>query len=134
MSNGGDSNPGPPFDDALAQRLVGKYVLIGFTIEEPDGTLVRQLQIHGTVTFADRHKGIGVSLGGMRTGQEHVLPPWPAAFHEAKPGEYRLRSTGEVIVDPDYTTSWTLTRSPDSKSDPNDLPASFEPNWQYMRE
>jgi hypothetical protein len=36
------------------------------------------------------------------------LPPEPDAFDEAVPGEYRLRSTGEVVVNPAFTTSWTV--------------------------
>ncbi len=37
-----------------------------------------------------------------------TLPPVEEAFEPAPPGEYRLRTTGEVVVDPDFTTSWTV--------------------------
>jgi hypothetical protein len=95
------------FDDELAQRLIGKHVLIGITVVEHDGTFVERRQMHGDVTQADR-RGIVVRLRG--SGEEHNLPPDPSQFQEAPPGEYRLRSTGEVVIDPAYTTSWTLTR------------------------
>jgi hypothetical protein len=37
-------------------------------------------------------------------GQRVSLPP---QLQEAEPGEYRLRATGEVVVDPDYFARWT---------------------------
>jgi hypothetical protein len=37
---------------------------------------------------------------------------------EGSPGEYRLKSTGEVVADPDYMAMWTL-RSPPPKKDAN---------------
>jgi hypothetical protein len=39
------------------------------------------------------------------------LPPNTAAFMDAKPGNYRLRATGEVVTNPHVTTSWTVTQS-----------------------
>jgi len=38
------------------------------------------------------------------------LPPDLRAFRKAEPGEYRLKSSDEVVVDPDYLASWTITR------------------------
>jgi hypothetical protein len=35
------------------------------------------------------------------------------AFEAAPPGEYRLRSSGEVVVNPDYITSWVVEAPPD---------------------
>jgi hypothetical protein len=43
-----------------------------------------------------------------------TLPPHLSAFQAAKPGEYRLRATGETVENPDLTTSWTITQSPKS--------------------
>jgi hypothetical protein len=37
-----------------------------------------------------------------------TLPPEPDAFDAAGPGSYNLRN-GEVVVDPDYLTIWTVT-------------------------
>jgi hypothetical protein len=31
---------------------------------------------------------------------------------QAPVGEYRLKSTGEVVVNPDYVASWTITEPP----------------------
>jgi hypothetical protein len=39
-----------------------------------------------------------------------ILPPSLAAFELAKPGRYTLKSTGEVIDDPDVLVSWGATK------------------------
>jgi hypothetical protein len=99
----------PEFDEVKANQLIGKHVLIGITVVEHDETFVEQRQMHGDVVRADR-EAIIVRLRG--SGEEYNLPPDPSAFHPAPPGEYRLRSTGEVVLDPDFTTTWTLTQPP----------------------
>jgi hypothetical protein len=35
-------------------------------------------------------------------------------YEQASPGEYRLRSTSEVVIDPDFITTWTVTQGKDS--------------------
>lgn len=57
---------------------------------------------------ADPGEGIALRLEGARAGETYRLPPDLRAFAPAPPGEYRLRETGEVVVDPDYTTSRTI--------------------------
>jgi hypothetical protein len=37
-----------------------------------------------------------------------------AASLVARPGEYRLSSTGEVVADPDFTAAWTVTPPDDA--------------------
>ena len=37
-----------------------------------------------------------------------TLPPESDAYSPADPGEYRLHSSGEVVSDPDYLTTWTV--------------------------
>ncbi|GAB5895435.1 hypothetical protein [Mycolicibacterium mageritense] len=41
-------------------------------------------------------------------GETFTLPPAPESFSPAPPGEYRLRSTGEVVTDPDYLATRTV--------------------------
>ena len=50
--------------------------------------------------------------GRPADGEVLTLPPNPDAFTDAKPGIYRLRSTGEEVVDPDLTTVWTIREPP----------------------
>ena len=100
----------PPFDHAVARQLVGKRVLIGMTFLDRRGEIKRQDQFFGVVVRADARHGIAVSLEGQRTGETKWLPPTTAPFLSAPQGEYKLRSTGEVVVNPDYTARWTVTQ------------------------
>ena len=100
----------PAWDEEVAQSFVGKRVLIGLTYESQEGELLGQRQVHGRVTAVDEHRGIAVEVSGA--DRVFWLPPDPRALHEAPPGEYRLRSTGEVVVDPDLLTTWTVTAPP----------------------
>lgn len=102
----------PPFDHALAAELLGKHVLVGITKLDHEGNLLEQIQCHGDVIVADERDGFCFKLRGTREGEFEWLPPDTRAFVPAPPGEYRLRSTGEVVADPDYTTTWTSTAAP----------------------
>jgi hypothetical protein len=102
----------PPWDDDFARRLVGRIVLIGITQEDHRGKVIAQHQMHGKVASASRENGIEIALEGVRSGETYRLPPTTAAFRPASPGEYRLRQTGEVVIDPDYTSVWTVTSPP----------------------
>jgi len=97
----------PPWDPEFAARLIGKTLLIGVTDLDAGGSPVEQVQIHGIVVEADAHCGITISCQGDNAGRKFNLPPSLEAIVPAKPGEYRLRSTGEIVIDPDYTTTWT---------------------------
>lgn len=97
----------PQWDHARAEKLLGSTVLVGLTFEEPSGP--RQEQFYGTVMSASPNEGITLRLEGSRSGETYTLPPDLRSFFPARPGEYRLRETGEVVVDPDYTTTWTST-------------------------
>jgi hypothetical protein len=101
----------PPFDSAFARKLIGKRVLIGVTRQDRRGDSVLHEQFYGTVVSADPHRGIAVALSGSRAGETKWLPPATEPFQAASKGEYRLRSTGEVVVDPDFTAQWTMTQS-----------------------
>jgi len=106
-----DYEPGgkPEWNQDDADFLIGKYVLVGITRVAADGTVTSQEQLHGRVTKAEQNVGITIACEGTRAGETFVLPPYPKSFHLAGPGRYTLRSTSEVIEDPDMTTSWTIT-------------------------
>jgi hypothetical protein len=117
----------PSWDDARARSLLGRHVLVGLTFERPNGEVIDQVQLHGTVARVEAHHGIGIERGG--TGELFWLPPDPASFEKAAVGEYRLRSTGEVVVDPDLLSTWTITQ-PDDDALPDwrlTLRLGFEP-------
>jgi hypothetical protein len=100
----------PPWDEENAEALRGAYVIVGITTVEANGDPISQVQFHGRVTIADPERGICIALEGAHADETYWMPPQPESFQSAPPGEYRLRSTGEVITDPDFTTTWTITK------------------------
>jgi hypothetical protein len=102
----------PEWDQDEADWLIGKYVLVGITRVASDGKTVKsQDQFHGRVTKAERNVGITIACEGAAAGRDVVVPPDLRSFQLARPGRYTLRSNREVIDDPDFTTSWTITES-----------------------
>lgn len=98
------------WNTGLAEALPGKCLLVGITYVAEDGSLIEQQQFFGEVQSAHPRKGILLALQGRRTGEQYNLPPDTRSIELAAPGEYRLRSTGEVVVDPDYTVTFSLQR------------------------
>ncbi len=88
-------------------KFVGKTILIGLTYYEADGTFIEQKQLFGTIRSFDKTNGIDVELDD---GSRYQLPPDPSALQPAEPGEYRLRATGKIVIDPDFLTSFTVTK------------------------
>lgn len=93
--------------------LVGKRVLVGITILDFRGNVRAREQVHGRIDVADPNRGILIELHGSGAGKNYSLPPDLRSFEYAPPGEYRLRSTGEVVKDPDFLTTWIIDQ-PDS--------------------
>jgi hypothetical protein len=113
----------PDHDD-----LVGKTILLGLTFADSDGNIVERVQRHGVVESADPEEGVAVRLvapGQSWDGELYRLPPDLSNVSEASPGAYRLRSTGETIVDPDFISSWEI-RSPSPEDDTPEFRAARE--------
>ena len=91
------------------QHLVGTRLLVGVTIRSPDGTLLRQEQFCGRVLrVAD---GVVVVERPYAPGDPAVLPADYPAYEEAAPGRYML-ANGEIVIDPDYLTTWDVLVNP----------------------
>ena len=99
----------PDYDETRARSLVGRSVLIGLTYIDDNGEVTGQRQLHGRIIGAHEINGFEIELAGERAGEKFSLPPDTRAFIDADPGEYRLRSTGEVVVNPDLISTWTIT-------------------------
>src|ERR1700745_2867573 len=92
-------------------QYVGKQLLVGITVTSAEGEFIYQEQFHGLIVAADEG---GVVVERADNGARVSLPP---ELTKASPGEYRLRSTGEVVVNPDYLAKWALTEgSPEQKA------------------
>ena len=85
--------------------IVGKILLIGITFLDADEKLIEQIQVYGPVLRVDPN-GIVICRNG--THREFTIPADIHNLSTAKSGEYRLRSTGEIVADPDYLSSWTV--------------------------
>jgi hypothetical protein len=93
--------------------LIGKYVLIGITRLDKRGQPKDQLQFLGDVTkIARENNSICIAL--RPDGKEYKVPLDLRAFKPAAPGDYRLRSTGEVVVNPDFIATWIVQEGKDS--------------------
>jgi hypothetical protein len=100
----------PPFDHAFARELIGKLILVNLTIQDRNGEQKRYEQFHGVVTRTDAYDGVYLALKGLREGETKWLPPATHVYTAARKGEYRLQDTGEIVIDPDFTTQWIVTQ------------------------
>lgn len=84
------------------KNLIGKVLLVGITYNDKNGNVKERKQFWGTVTEADEKK----ILIEQKNGEIFSVPPDLRAIEPAPKGEYRLHSTGEVVSDPDFLTTW----------------------------
>lgn len=91
------------------EEYIGKHLLAGLTYVDHTDTVTHQVQLHGTIT---RITDEGIFVEQANGEGEFSLPPDVESLKPAKPGECRLRSTGEVVVNPDYVSSWTINAPP----------------------
>jgi hypothetical protein len=95
-------------DQELAASYIGKHLLVGITYLDHEDNFIEQKQFHGNIVRINEPEGIVIRLHD--SDQEYKLPPDLNALQEAPKGEYRLRATGEIVVDPDLLTTWTLNK------------------------
>jgi hypothetical protein len=103
----GEATPPALITEAEAVAIVGKRVLVGLTYVDADQNPLRLVQHHGVIVRANRKEGIVMKL---KNGDEFALPPVFQYLKQAPPGEYRLRSTGEIVMDPDFTVTFTVNQ------------------------
>jgi hypothetical protein len=89
-------------------RFTGKILLVGITLLDENEELIEQIQVYGPIIRIDE-KGVIIKRNGC--GSEFGIPSDFNNINEAKPGEYKLRSTGELVVNPDYISSWTVNKA-----------------------
>jgi hypothetical protein len=88
----------------LTDDLIGKRILVGLTYLDATGEEALRTQFSGTITGGGGDDEV-LAVRRDDTGEIFTLPP---GLESAPPGEYRLHSTGEVVVDPDYLATWTI--------------------------
>ena len=91
-----------------AAQMINKHIIVGITFKDHDGTFLEQKQMHGHIIRINEKEGIVIKLHNSDT--EYKLPPFLDSVQVAPEGEYRFNSTGEIVINPDFMTSWTITR------------------------
>jgi hypothetical protein len=89
-------------------NIIGKTILVGLSFTNSEDDIIERKQFHGKIVNADRHKGISILIDGEN--EIFKLPPDLSSIEVASPGEYRLRSTGKVIINPDFISTWIIKR------------------------
>ncbi len=89
-----------------------KRVIVGVTVLDKDGALIEQFQVHGRIASISDLDGVVIV---KPDAGRFTLPPSLQWLRPARPGEYRLRSTGETVIDPDYLMSTTLSDSTEER-------------------
>jgi hypothetical protein len=87
-------------------QVDGKRILVGITREHASGE-VSQEQFVGVARIKDANELclIVIECAG---GEAREYPFDNRALTKAAPGEYRLRSTGEIVNNPDYLMTWAV--------------------------
>lgn len=85
--------------------LVNKLILIGLTFNDKEDRMIEQYQTHGIV------KEIIDGLLKIKLDDNSIfqLPYDPENISKADNGDYKERSTGKIIRDPDYIITWEIT-------------------------
>jgi hypothetical protein len=83
---------------------IGKLVMVGVTLVDHKGTLVKRVQAHGVIKAIEADAGIILSLSDP--SKPFLLPPVLTSLRAVAPGTYRERSTGDLVLNPDYATVW----------------------------
>lgn len=89
------------------RNLVGKTLLVGITYYTKKGEEIEQKQFYGKVISANDS---GITLL-QNNGNKLELPPDLSSTKKAPHGEYRLHSTGEVVADADFLSTWKLYKT-----------------------
>lgn len=95
-------------DEQIIVNMINKHIIVGITIENHDGTFLEQKQMHGDIIRINENEGIVIKLNNSDT--EYKLPPDLDSIQVAPEGDYRFRSTGEIVVNPHFMTSWIIRR------------------------
>ena len=84
-----------------AAILIGKHILVGLAHHNAEGETISREQFHGIVDRATLAEGVVINLHG--TNEQRAVPLEVSYLKVAQPGEYRLKSTNEIVEEPDYT-------------------------------
>ncbi len=88
------------------QNYIGKSILVGWTLVAKDGSELGKAQLHGTILSVSESDGIVLERADGKG--KFTLPPDLDSLKEANPGHYHLKDSQEVVIDPEYISTWTI--------------------------
>ena len=84
---------------------VGKHLLRSLTYLRDTGEVRYKVQLHGIIT---RINEAIIAVERQDTGEEFTIPATLEALEIAAAGEYHLKPSGAVVVNPDYLCVYTI--------------------------
>ena len=91
--------------EELQEYLKGKSFLIWLTFVNNIGDLIEQFQTYGIVSELTNDGLIKIERNDKSIFQ---IPYNKDAISKADKGEYVLKMTNEIIIDPDFIILWTI--------------------------
>ena len=88
--------------------ILNKTIVIGLTYIDANGKETEKMQFWGTIIKVDNKAGIEVF--NETTHSTLTLPLDLTAIEATRPGIYTLKSSGEIVANPDYIATWIITR------------------------
>lgn len=89
----------------MTEMGIGKRILIGINYFDKNNTLIEQYQTSGVIDSVTETK-INIKREGC--DELFVLPNDDGAILEAKPGEYKEKTTGKIIKNPSFIAQWDI--------------------------
>lgn len=86
------------------KTIIGKTIIVGITYMDKEEKIIKMIQYYGKIITADKEQGIVIKDSVSK--EIFAVPPELSAIKIATPGEYILKSTGRVILNPDFLTTW----------------------------
>ena len=87
------------------KKYIGKTVLVGISVFSSDNELLDRYQYFGEIISIDAVISIKTDDGAVCT-----LPPDLKSLEKAPKGIYTLKSNGKQIENPDFISSWSITK------------------------
>ena len=111
--------------EQLQEYLKGKVFLIGLTFIDKEGELIEQYQTHGIVSELTND-----GLIRLKRKEETIfqMPYYKENIKKAEKGEYKLRATKEIVIDPDFLMTWEINTNSNDNLEKTKIYGYIPPN------
>ena len=93
------------FKKLFQKKYIGKTVLVGISVFSNNGELVEKFQYFGKIISIGDVISIKTDEGNVQS-----IPPVLSSLKKAEKGVYTLKSNGKQIDNPDFVSSWNITK------------------------